>query len=462
MTLTRRRMLQLAAAGAFAALPAHAFGARRRVVWRNWSGAQTCIPQARVAPGSESELVDLIAGTNHTIRPVGAAHSFSPLVPTDGTILSLTNLSGMICYDSKANTADFWAGTRLTDMGDPLLAAGQGMVNMPDIDYQSLAGAIGTSTHGTGPQFGSLSAYVKALRLITAGGEVIDCSAEENADLFNAARVSFGALGVISRVTLQNRDKFKLHERQWLGNVWELLEDMDRLIRENRHFELMPLIHSDTTLAVAMNEADIDAEESPPVDEDPGSYVELLRLVDKYVRDFPGLRNAITNAVGNFVTFEDRTGWSYKIFSNPRTVRWNEMEYQVPAEAGADCLREILTTIKEEHLNSWFPLEFRYVKGDDIWLSQFYGRDSCSISIHQHYEQAYHAYFDRIERIFWKYDGRPHWGKLHQLNHNQLKKLYPHWQDFLEIRAELDPDGKFLNSHLKDLLGVESRFRGGA
>ncbi len=460
MSLSRRELMQLLSSGALlgatGAMPALAAG-DRRFVWRNWSGAQTCIPADRVAPTSESALAELVAQTRHSIRPVGAAHSFSPLIPTDGTILSLNNLSGMICYDSKANTADFWAGTRLTDMGAPLHAAGQGLVNMPDIDYQTLAGAIGTSTHGTGQAFGSLSSYVKALRLVTASGDTIDCSADENADVFNAARASFGALGVLTRVTMQNRPRYKLVEKQWLQNVWEALEDIDNLVRSNRHFELMPLIHSDTTLAVTLNETD--REDTPVVHEDSGAYVDLLKLVDRYVRDYPDLRNVIMNAVGSLISFDDRVGWSYRIFANTRTVRWNEMEYQVPAEAGPDCLREILTTIKKERLNSWFPLEYRYVKGDDIWLSQFQGRDSCSISVHQYYEQDYHAYFDRIERIFWKYDGRPHWGKLHQLNHRQLRELYPHWQDFQEVRASLDPQGKFLNGHLETLLGVESRLR---
>jgi len=130
------------------------------------------------------------------------------------------------------------------------------------------------------------------------------------------------------------------------------------------------------------------------------------------------------------------------------------MEYELPADAGPACVREILKTVREQNLNSFFPLEYRYVKGDDIPLSMFNGRDTCAISVHQDYRLDYHNFFAQIEPIFWKYEGRPHWGKLHNLNHNQFSRLYPHWKDFLEVRAALDPGGKFLNGHLRSVFGV--------
>ena len=186
----------------------------------------------------------------------------------------------------------------------------------------------------------------------------------------------------------------------------------------------------------------------------PPRFVKLMARLDQYGRDLPALRRGLMNLVAAHVSFEDRVGWSHRILANVRNVRWNEMEYQVPAEAGPACLREILRTVHDQRLHAWFPLEYRYVRGDDLYLSPFHGRDSCSISVHQSHDLDYHAYFGEIEKIFWKYDGRPHWGKLHTLNHRTLSRLYPHWDAALAARERVDPAGRMLNAHLRSVFGL--------
>jgi FAD/FMN-containing dehydrogenase len=156
----------------------------------------------------------------------------------------------------------------------------------------------------------------------------------------------------------------------------------------------------------------------------------------------------------HLASFDDRIGDSFDIYANVRTVRFNEMEYSVPAEHGPACLREILKLIQDKDLRTWFPIEYRYVKADDIPLSMFEGRDSCSISVHQHYQMDHHNFFAAVEPIFWKYNGRPHWGKLHTLNARTLQPLYPRWREFVDVRQALDPSGRFLNAHLSSILGV--------
>jgi FAD/FMN-containing dehydrogenase len=188
----------------------------RIIAWHNWSGGQACIPEARIAPESEEALAEAVRSAKGTIRAVGSGHSFSALVPTDGTLLSLSNMSGMISADAQTLQSEFWGGTRVADMGEPLLKAGLAMLNMADIDYQTIAGAISTSTHGTGPKFGSYSSTVVGLRLVTASGDIIDCDAQKHPEIFNIARTSLGALGVITRVRLQNRKAFRLHEKIWI------------------------------------------------------------------------------------------------------------------------------------------------------------------------------------------------------------------------------------------------------
>jgi len=423
--------------------------------WRNWSGAQSCLPLERLAPRHLDELVQVIRRAPGKIRPVGSGHSFSALVPTDGTLLSLSHFAGLLEHDARTLQAEFGGGTPMSQMGAPLQAVGQALVNMADIDYQTLAGAIATSTHGTGIGFRSYSSNVCGLQLVSAAGEVLDCSREQNPELFAAARVSLGALGVVTKVRMQNRAAFRLRERQWLGKTEELLEDIDNLKRDNQHWEMLVVTHSDYALAVALNETEDPATPPVPPDEEGGNgFIDIIEGLDKHLSDSPGLRRSLLNNMRHLASFDDRVDASYEIYANVRNVRFNEMEYSVPAEHGPACLREILKRIDDGNLRTWMPVEYRYVKADDIPLSMFEGRDSCAISIHQHYSMDHHDFFAAIEPIFWKYQGRPHWGKLHSLGARQLQALYPRWKEFTELRQALDPQGRFVNAHLAGLFGL--------
>ncbi|MEN8719945.1 MAG: D-arabinono-1,4-lactone oxidase [Oceanococcaceae bacterium] len=427
----------------------------KRFVWRNWSGAQECIPAARPSPASEEALAELLRQAVAPIRPVGSGHSFSPLVPTSGSLLSIGQLAGLMNFDAETMQAEFGAGTILSQVGDPLKERGLALSNMPDIAYQTLGGMLATSTHGTGLNHGSMATQVVGLRLVTPKGDIRDCSPTQNPALFRAAQVSLGALGVVSRYRFQCREAFRVKEQNWIARTEDLLDDLEKLTRTHEFFEFIPLLHTDYSLVIAIDETQDPVYHSGKSGEDEGNFfMNLIEKTHKYGSDFPAARRAFMNLLARQADFEHTVDDSYKLLSNVRNIRFNEMEYQVPIEAGPACLREILDLIKRKNLLSWFPLEYRVVKGDDITLSMFQGRDSASISIHQHYTMDYHHYFAEIEPIFWKYEGRPHWGKLHNLNARQLAPLYPHWQEFLDIRAELDPRGKMLNGHLRTVFGI--------
>ncbi len=255
---------------------------------------------------------------------------------------------------------------------------------------------------------------------------------------------------------LQNRKAFRLHGRFWVQDTEELLEDMPRLVRENDHFEINPFLHADVSLAAALNETE-DPHSVPKEGGGDVDKVKILAMIDTYARSYPKVQAMLLNFAAKHIDLPEVVDDSFRVFANVRDVRFNEMEYEIPAEAGPACVREVLTLVRERNLRSYIPLEYRYVKGDDIPLSMFNGRDTCAISVHQFYELDHSNFFAQVEPIFWKYEGRPHWGKLHGLNHRQLSKLYPRWKDFLEVRQSLDPTGKFLNGHLESILGVQSR-----
>jgi FAD/FMN-containing dehydrogenase len=139
-------------------------------------------------------------------------------------------------------------------------------------------------------------------------------------------------------------------------------------------------------------------------------------------------------------------------------VKVTEMAYAVPLTHGRECLEEVLDLIEQENLPVNLPIEYRFVAGDDIYLSPFYKQASALIDIHMFRgandpEPRYTLYFRKAEEIFKKYHGRPHWGKVHYQTAKELRALYPEWDRFQEVRRRLDPHGRFTNGYLETILG---------
>ncbi len=448
MTVSRRNFL---AGSALAA----AFGPRlasaqavHPTTWYNWSGHLSCQPAGRYSPGSSSELAEFLRTTSGPVRPVGAGHSFSPLVPTDGHLIVLDRLTGLTGHDARMMQATFGAGTRLGDTGELLESAGQAMFNLPDIDRQTLAGAISTATHGTGIGFQCLSGYVEALELVTAGGEVMEVTRDDTA-LFDASRVSLGVLGVITSVTFQNRTPYRLKAQNWVQKTEEVLEEFDERAANHRHFEMFPLTHSDYALVLAIDETDEAVNNPPP---DPEAEAAFGQAMAYWATLPPKERKPLIDGMAATIEPTSAVDVSHRILTNVRNNRFNEMEYSVPLEAGGECLREILRTIIEAEVDVVFPLEYRYVKRDDTWLGMSSGdEDHAAISIHRTAGADYQPYFELMEPIFLKYGGRPHWGKVHTLKAEQLRSLYPRFDEFSDLRATMDPENRFLNDHLKSV-----------
>jgi len=438
-------------AGSMRAIAAAAANSKQLIPWRNWSGSQQSLPTVRSAPASVQELQELIAVASGTVRPVGAGHSFSPLVPTDDTIVSLSRLSGLISHDPQRLQATLWAGSRLADIGQPLEDAGQALVNMPDIDEQTLAGSLATATHGTGASIGCMSTFIEGLQLVDARGDLVDCDANTHAELFQAARVSLGALGVITQVRLQNVAPYRLRRETVWRTFDEMLDIADDMAEQHRNFEFYYIpfsgmgftdVHDLTDEAVGSTEK-IDTNDS----------VAELKMVRDWFEWSPRLRELILAGIIRSLSNEVTVESSWKNYASERNVRFNEMEYHLPREFGLQALREIRTALETQHHEVFFPIEVRYVKADDIWLSPFYQRDCVSIAVHRYFAEDYGPYFKTVEPILRKYHGRPHWGKLNTLQRSDFRQLYPRWDDFVEVRRTVDPQGRFLNPYLRGLFG---------
>jgi FAD-linked oxidoreductase len=431
---------------AHAAAPASADAA---ITWRNWSGSQQCLPAARSAPGSIAELQELVASARGTVRAVGAGHSFTALVPTDGTMVSLSRLSGVVDHDPQSLQATLWAGSRLGDVGQPLEDAGQALVIMPDIDEQTLAGCLATATHGTGADFGCMPTFIQGLQVVDARGDLVDCDATQNPELFQAAKVSLGALGVITQVRLQNMAPYRLRRETVWRDFDEILEVADDMAQQHRNFEFFYIPFSGMGFT---DTHDLTNQPLGSTDKiDSNDSVQDLKMARDWLQSMPKLRELILSTTVKTLSDEVMVESSWKNYASERNVRFNEMEYHLPREHGLQAMREVREVLETRHPEVFFPIEVRYIKGDDIWLSPFYQRDTCSIAVHRYFDEDYLPYFKSLEPIFRKYGGRPHWGKINTLQRDDFRKLYPRWDDFVEVRRAIDPEGRFLNPYLAGL-----------
>ena len=428
-------------------------------MWRNWSGYVEC-PNAHVAtPGSPAELTDVVhaaARNGQSIRVVGGGHSFSPLVETDGVILSLDRLQGLIDIDRDNRIARVHAGTRLWTIGSALAQAGLAMENLGDINVQSIAGATSTGTHGTGITLGNLATQIAALKFLTADGEEVVASPEANPELFAGGRIGLGCLGVLTELSLRLVPSFRLKLERRKMTLEECLAQSDAFIQHHRSFEFYWLPHTPWVLTKGWTLTDEPAEE-------PGwqRYMTETLLENavfgalcRLAKAVPSLCPPISRFCSSLISAGNQIDESYSMLSTVRQVRFNEMEWSVPAERGADALREIRAFIHRLEFPLMFPLEYRWVRGDDIWLSPNHGRDSVHISVHQYCGMPFERYFDGVQAICLNHGGRPHWGKVHSLAAPQLAKLYPRWDDFLALRERMDPKGRFLTPYLRRLFGL--------
>ena len=418
-----------------------------RLLWRNWSGIQNAYPKERAAPDGEDALAGILKSSPGPIRPVGAGHSFTALVPTGGTLLTLDRMSGLVSHDAATQQATVRAGTRLGDLGPALAAIGQEMPNLPDINKQSLGGALGTGTHGTGRAFKAIHGDVTAFRIATPRGDVLACDRTTNADVFHAARVNLGAFGVISEITLQNRPLKRVLKRTVGRQLDEVIEEWPSLIAQHRNVEFYAIPFTGLAALITVDETDKPVSPRGP-DTDVDAVMELKKLRD--VAGFlPGVRRSLAQAAFKDAPPDEAVDEGWKLLSNERPVRFNEMEYHLPLETQMAALRDVIAAIEKHRSDVFFPIEARVIDADDAWLSPFHERVSGSIAVHAYYKDDYRFFFDLVEPILRKHGGRPHWGKLHSLKHADFVSLYPRFKDAVAVRDMLDPDGRMLNDHLR-------------
>lgn len=433
--------------------------------WSNWAGNQKAQPLDVLRPASTSELAAAVrrASGRGPIRVVGAGHSFTDLGVTDGTLISLGAQRSILRVerlDGGGADVTVQAGVPLWRLNHGLAALGLALANLGDIERQSVAGATSTGTHGTGAALGSLSTFITGFELVTAGGDVLRASAQEEAEVFHCGRVGLGVLGVLATVTLRCVDAFELEAVERPERVDRVLERLDEEASANRHFEFYWVPHTGWALTKRNNLA------APGSTAGPRSRWQRFRdevvlpnvafgAVCRVGRRFPTLIPRLATAVPS--TGESRyVERSDRVFTSPRHVRFVEMEYRFPRHLTGEALQAVRRVVREAGLKVSFPVEVRVSAGDEIPLSMAYGEDSGWVAVHMYRGMDHRPYFDAVEEAWHGLAGsgaRPHWGKLHSLSAADLAPRYPEWDRFQAVRRRLDPEGLFTSPAIERLLG---------
>jgi L-gulono-1,4-lactone dehydrogenase len=428
--------------------------------WRNWAGNQEAVASAVARPTSTDAVaaaVRDVAAAGGTVKPVGTGHSFTPAAATTGVRLNLAGLTGIVSLSRASKLVRVRAGTPLTELNAELARQGLAMPNLGDIDVQTVSGALATGTHGTGKDYGCLSTFVVELELVTGTGEVLRCSREQNPEVFLAALVGVGAVGVVTEVTLRCVDAFVLHADERPTPLADVLAGLDEHVGGNDHFEFYWMPYTDKTLTKANNRV---PDHSKPrgqfskwFNDDLlenavfGSVVRLCRVRPKWT---PRLLRTTASAFSPR-TYTER---SDLVFTTPRRVKFVEMEYGLPRAAIPTAFAELRKIIDRLDLKVAFPVEVRFTAGDDIWLSHGHGRENGYIAIHQGIGMPYEPYFRAFDAVCTDLGGRPHWGKMHYRNAASLRPAYPRFDDFLAVRDKVDPNRVFANAYTHQIFGA--------
>ena len=400
--------------------------------WRNWVGNQSCVPAKIVTASQEQDVVDAVREARRSglrLRTPGTGHSFTGVACTDGILLDTRALSGLSAIDAKARTATAKAHTTIAQFGAPLWDAGLALQNQGDIDTQTIAGAVATSTHGSGAALGSFSSILTACRLVDGEGNVRELSLETTPDAMAGAQCSIGMLGVMTELTLKVAPAYHIHEQIVFMPIEEVRERWSQLLAEYRHFSFfwMPTDASSQLYGF------------PPAKAD-HCMVKLYRETDEQ----PGARTLPPN---------ERIDRSYRIYPHVFEPNFHELEYFLPAEAAREIFEDQRAFMLRNLPDAIFPMEVRFVRADEAWLSPNYGRNSVVISVSGKPGTNYWPYLKACDERLYERGGRPHWGKLHFMTEERLAARFPKFEAFKALRRAFDPAGMFLNDHLAPMFG---------
>lgn len=435
---------------------------RHTPIWRNWSGSLRCEPSHCAQPASLEEIqaeVVRAADEGERLRVVGSGASAAPLCWTDDNHMSLAHFTGIDAADVQRHRVWVRAGTSLQQLYELLADRDLALEIAPSFSAATIGGAISTASHGSGLAFGNLSSLVTGLRMVLADGSVRQYSREQHPEHFDAARVSLGALGVISHVELQCVDHYRLYVAQKRSSFGETLARLTETRREHRNYELHWFPYAGMVLQRSADETRVPPEHPLSVKAARARLIDrlMIRAARRFAQRSPQAAERAGALVASHVRFRAGVRNAEDAYQTDRITRVLHLEYAIPIERTVDTLRQLERLIRALDFRIHVPIEVRFVHRDDAWLSPQYQRDTACITLPAYHNVAHAGYFAAISELFDRVDGRPHWATAHDKTAAELHQLYPRFEDFRRLRAELDPRGLFLNPHLAKLFGASLR-----
>jgi L-gulonolactone oxidase len=411
-------------------------------------------------PTTEQGVVDVVrssrdAGTS--VRVVGAGHSWSRIAVPEGTAVSLDRLLGPVEIDAARETVSVPAGMRLRDLSAGLLQRGLSLPIVGSIQAQTVAGAIATGTHGSSLTHGNLSTLVTTARVVTGTGEVLEVA--DGDERLDAIRVHLGALGVVTRLRLRIQPAGRLHQTIEQLPVHEVAEALPEIAGSAEYVKVWWLAHARTAQVIRYARTDDAITRRPSA--------ATSRWIDERVMHrsvFPAMvalqrrRPTVTAGLNErlsrlYLGAASQVGPAALMLNTPMPMRHRETEAAVPLSVAPEAVRRVLDLFRDGRPAVSFPLEIRFVRGDESWLSPAYGADTCQIGAYTTEGPDCAAYFDAFWQIMRALGARPHWGK--ELDHTaaELRPLYPAFGRFLALREVLDPDRVFGSDFHRRILG---------
>ncbi len=436
---------------------------------KNWARTTFCRSKDIVYPRSEAEIVDLVrlCNENHTpLKVVGKAHSYNDIfcAGEEGVVVSLKKFSSVERVDRENATVTVQAGIDIPTLIRRLKPHNLSLKNLGTNVFDNIAGACSTGYHGSGIDFGIFVSDVVSMEVVTPTGEKRRIGRED--EDFKAYAVGLGMLGIIVRVTLQCEPSYKLEviEKQMS------LEEIEARFSEfmaYRHFKFIWVPHTRNFMVWLAQKSD---KEESSLWNKIYTYGIIGVLVNNFLHEallfFASFKRERVPAINRFMSRillpekgkESRSVYaSHWAFFLPHVLKQDVVEYAFKIEETFDVFREIIAMIEEKKIYVDTPIEVRFVKKDDYWMSPTQGEDVCFIGTKIHFpfgrEPEYFRYFSHIDHILLKHRGRPHWGKQFRITKEDFQKNYPHWDKFWAFVDKEDPKGLFQNAFAKRLRG---------
>ena len=429
-------------------------------ILKSWAGNMVWRPKSVHRPRDEqeiSELITRVAEDGGRLKPVGSGLSWSDINEVDGEHLLRLDRMTSIDVQPDLKRVTVQGGAVMSDIQNALEEQNLTLDNIGSIVTQTAAGYTGTGTHGSGTPL--LSTFIEEMRLVDGRGQVRKLSPTQEPELFSAARVHLGCLGVVTEITFKCIDAFDLEERLEIVPFDRVLADLGGYLADNDYVKLWWLPYTDVIQVYLFNRTNAKRTIPRPTELmdrwglSTYSFSALLSLT----RAVPALAPFVLKSLQRFYfTPRRRVNLSTRLFNIGKMIPiHNESEYAIPLEKAAKAIdrvaRIVRGSVSEYRVN--FPLEVRFVPGDDIPMSPASGRDSCYLGAYvasTMWTGPYHRDFEELMR---EYAGRPHWGKLFSRTSSDIAELYPQYLQFEALRRKCDPNEIFRNVFVERVFG---------